>query len=140
MANRSRFRLACSIKSYLSKPNKFIRPCLPLWLMITIDLKGIIFPLGFRSTIKAGHHYWHRIYLATPPWINRQQIMEMKLIYDDCPKGSNVDHIVPLTSALVSGLHVPWNLQHLSFKENMTKSNRWWPGHPFETRDLFNEN
>lgn len=38
-----------------------------------------------------------------------------------------VDHIVPLASPLVSGLHCPANLEVVRKPENQAKSNLFWP-------------
>lgn len=39
----------------------------------------------------------------------------------------NVDHIVPLNSENVCGLHYSCNLQIMEWKANISKGNRWWP-------------
>lgn len=139
IANKmSKFRLAVSLKTQQEKVDRFTRPELPDWLHP--DRRQEYMKRNpKKNNMKMSHTYWSKIYYATPPWLNTEQCKEMKRIHDSCPDRHNVDHIVPLSNPLVCGLHVPWNLQHLTFKQNMNKSNKWWPDHPFETKDLFND-
>jgi 5-methylcytosine-specific restriction endonuclease McrA len=57
---------------------------------------------------------------ATPLWSDLDKIQE---IYKNCPSDMTVDHIIPITSPLVCGLHVSWNLQYLTRSENSKKGN-----------------
>ena len=59
---------------------------------------------------------------------------QMRGIYEQCRARSaatgvtySVDHIVPLRSKLVCGLHVPWNLQIITSRENSAKGASWDP-------------
>lgn len=68
----------------------------------------------------------------TPPWLNDNQKEEIRNLYKQSQLLSkstgmahHVDHIVPLKGETVSGLHVPWNLQILTEKENLQKRNKF---------------
>ena len=68
---------------------------------------------------------------ATPKWINTSQKLAMRKLYlqaMDLTKLTGeryvVDHIVPLISDEVCGLHVPWNLRVITQEENLRKSNK----------------
>ena len=62
---------------------------------------------------------------ATPSWLTPKQIEEIRKVYDEARRLSletgipyEVDHIVPLSGKIVSGLHVPWNLRAIPKTEN----------------------
>jgi len=60
--------------------------------------------------------------LATPIWADLDKINE---VYANCPDGMTVDHIIPITSPIVCGLHVSWNMQYLTRSDNSKKGNRF---------------
>jgi hypothetical protein len=59
---------------------------------------------------------------ATPKWADLDKIKE---IYRNRPEGYHVDHIIPLVSSRVCGLHVEHNLQYLPASENIRKKNNF---------------
>lgn len=71
---------------------------------------------------------------ATPRWANEFFISEVyhlaKLRTKLTGTQWHVDHIVPLQSKIVCGLHVEHNLQLLPATINIAKNNRWWPDMP----------
>jgi hypothetical protein len=69
---------------------------------------------------------------ATPKWLTKEHFLEIegfyklaKLMEKQLGGKYDVDHIVPFKGSNVSGLHVPWNLQVLTKKENIKKSNKY---------------
>ena len=66
-----------------------------------------------------------------PHWLSTDDILQIKSMYlfakimEECTgEKHHVDHIIPLSSKCVSGLHVPYNLQVLSSKQNLIKGNK----------------
>jgi hypothetical protein len=68
---------------------------------------------------------------ATPPWLSKELEQKIAGFYREARSRTqatgiehHVDHIVPLKSDVVCGLHVPWNLQILTGSENSRKCNK----------------
>jgi len=65
--------------------------------------------------------------LRTPKWLTKEDFKQMELIYIESQSkpGYQVDHIIPLQGKIVSGLHVPSNLQVISTFKNQSKNNKF---------------
>ena len=67
----------------------------------------------------------------TPKWLTKEQYAQIEQMYILAKELQwlseellEVDHIIPIQGKNVSGLHVPWNLQILTQRQNIIKSNK----------------
>ena len=67
-----------------------------------------------------------------PSWLTKKDFEQIKNFYKlaknktiETSVEHHVDHIIPLRGSLVSGFHVPSNLQVIPAYENMSKSNKF---------------
>lgn len=69
---------------------------------------------------------------ATPAWADKEMMADIyalaRVYREHTAVIAHVDHIVPLRSPLVCGLHTHDNLSCLPHDENIRKGNRVWPG------------
>lgn len=87
-----------------------------------------------RTAYGSGVHNTMRrvsIALATPSWASQEKIRkiyELRAKIDEMTGiKHHVDHVVPLNSKLVCGLHNEFNLAVMLGAENVRKNNRHWP-------------
>jgi len=87
----------------------------------------------YPEKIKASHARHRACKInRVPKWITPKDIRVMKKLYAKATSKTittgveyHVDHIIPLRGKLVSGLHVPSNLQVIPAKENLMKNNTY---------------
>lgn len=65
-----------------------------------------------------------RVLQAQPSWVCSDQLAE---IFQSCPVGYHIDHVVPLKHKLVCGLHVAANLEAIPAEANQRKLNYFDP-------------
>jgi hypothetical protein len=67
---------------------------------------------------------------ATPAWVDLEAIKgmyQLATIFNRTGMNLHVDHIIPLQSDLVCGLHCESNMQLMPASDNISKGNRHWP-------------
>jgi len=88
-----------------------------------------------NSKDKGMRNFWTSNYRQAkidrmPSWLSAVDKAAMESVYEYCAGlrrsglDYHVDHIVPLRGKMVSGLHVPWNLQVIYGPANMSKGNK----------------
>lgn len=114
------------VKHYKKNYKKYIKKCVKCNkefktnISIKIACKPSHSPAVIKSRKKAKRYRNKRIKQG----ISKYYKNELFSFYES--KGDKqVDHIIPLNHPMVSGLHVPWNLQYLSDEDNLLKSNQW---------------
>lgn len=107
----------------------------PIWLALQSELDPLL-NKNYRRSVR----YYRKLYQAWPEWCAEHPgFKELRGEWKRRKKAGedlHIDHIVPICSDLVCGLHVPWNLAIIGRIENLSKSNTWWPDHPFEQLTL----
>ena len=123
--------LAPKRKAWRDQNKGAMKECSRRWYIENKD-RAIANAVAFReanpgyATAKARKYQASKLQ-RTPPWADMSAIAELyaeaKRLEELTGIQFHVDHIVPLQGELVSGLHVPANLQLLPARENLSKSN-----------------
>jgi 5-methylcytosine-specific restriction endonuclease McrA len=105
------------------------------WRQLSLCLPTPILPYKDRTSEQKGKWVAYvvarqkRIKKATPIWADLDAVKEFYIEAQRLTKETGipheVDHIIPIKGKVVSGLHVPANLQILTEKQNQTKNARY---------------
>lgn len=92
---------------------------------------------NFEKVNSDGMKRYARKTNQTPAWLGKADYAEIDGFYLFCKVFNSyktvrddklqVDHIVPIRGKKVSGMHVPWNLQVITSRDNVQKSSKFNP-------------
>lgn len=75
------------------------------------------------------HYRYLFMFFSSCEWGDKEKIKKIYTLRDELTKETgikhHVDHIVPIVSKLVCGLHVEFNLRVITASENISKSNKF---------------
>lgn len=121
---RNKIRYITKAKEWAAANPEKAKECAQNWHKNN-PLKSYALVVERRAKLK------HRM----PNWLTTEQKFDILAVYkkariisEETGVKHQVDHVVPLRGKLVSGLHVPWNLQVLPAFENQSKGNRFNAG------------
>lgn len=121
-ANRGKFRKAC--RDWRNRNPLMMKVLKDIWDAANAD-----------KNAASAKRYYTRKRNRCPKWLSASDHKKIEKFYaaakfltEQSGVKHCVDHVVPLHGELVSGLHVPWNLQVLTLSENSSKGNRFVGG------------
>lgn len=116
---------ACSLVKELTeyyKDDRSYDGCRSICTDCDQKYKSVHRKLNLNQYAATASKYRANKYKALVDWADLEEI---KNIYSNCPKGFEVDHIIPIQGVDVCGLHCKYNLQYLSMSVNRSKSNKF---------------
>ena len=105
--------------------------------MLIIGKNPLVERKNFEKVNSDGMKRYARKTNQTPAWLGKADYAEIDGFYLFCKVFNSyktvrddklqVDHIVPIRGKKVSGMHVPWNLQVITSRDNVQKSSKFNP-------------
>lgn len=128
---KNRERLSKYISAHQKAHPEQGRARMAKWRAANLDRAREIVRLFMNAHQEVGARRRARLAKAIPAWADETKIAEMyaarRFAQEFFGQPIHVDHVVPLNSPLVCGLHCEANLQLLPGPENSRKHNRYWP-------------